>query len=163
MIYNEILLSGEVNNIIINNRYITLGLTCKKYSPNENSNIVYTSLRVYKNLYENNKDLFLLGKNVYFVDLYELICEPMGLPRAEHSVPENCNTFGSYFPDGIHPNQSGYNKACQTVLNEMHNITGKDGRKLISYKGYPYYQDNPALSIHEPIKEILEACGIIKK
>ena len=41
MIYNEILLSGEVNNIIINNRYITLGLTCKKYSPNENSNIVY--------------------------------------------------------------------------------------------------------------------------
>lgn len=65
MIYNEILLSGEVNNIIINNRYITLGLTCKKYSLNENSNIVYASLRVYKDLYENNKDLFLLGKNVY--------------------------------------------------------------------------------------------------
>ncbi len=65
MIYNEILLSGEVNNIIINNRYITLGLTCKKYSTNENGNIVYASLRVYKDLYENNKDLFLLGKNVY--------------------------------------------------------------------------------------------------
>ena len=31
----------------------------------------------------------------------------------------------------------------------------------ISYKGYPYYQDNPALSIHEPIKEILAECGII--
>ena len=77
--------------------------------------------------YYNN----ILDKNVYFVDLYELICEPMGLPRAEHSVPENCSTFWSYFPDGIHPNQSGYNKACQTVLNEMHNITGKDGRKLI--------------------------------
>lgn len=65
MIYNEILLSGEVNNIIINNRYITLGLTCKKYSLNENSNIVYANLRVYKDLYENNKNLFLLGKNVY--------------------------------------------------------------------------------------------------
>ena len=37
----------------------------------------------------------------------------------------------------------------------------KDGRKMISYKGYPYYQDNPALSIHEPIKEILAECGII--
>ena len=60
MTYNEILLSGEINNIIINNRYITLGLTCKKYSPNENSNIVYASLRVYKDLYENNKGLFLL-------------------------------------------------------------------------------------------------------
>ena len=65
MIYNEILLSGEVNNIIINNRYITLGLTCKKYSPNESSNIVYASLRVYKDLYDSNKGLFLLGKSVY--------------------------------------------------------------------------------------------------
>ncbi len=65
MTYNEILLSGEINNIIINNRYITLGLTCKKYSPNESSNIVYASLRVYKDLYENNKGLFLLGKKVY--------------------------------------------------------------------------------------------------
>lgn len=69
MIYNEILLSGEVNNIIINNRYITLGLTCKKYSPNENSNIVYASLRVYKDLYENNKGLFLLGKRCESVPL----------------------------------------------------------------------------------------------
>lgn len=64
MTYNEILLSGEINNIIINNRYNTLGLTCKKYSPNENSNIVYASLRVYKDLYENNKDFF------YWVKIY---------------------------------------------------------------------------------------------
>lgn len=65
MTYNEILLSGEINNIIINNKYITLGLTCKKYSPNENSNIVFASLRVYKDFYNNNKGLFLFGKNVY--------------------------------------------------------------------------------------------------
>ena len=65
MIYNEILLSGEINNILINNKYITLGLTCKKYSPNKNNNVVYVSLRVYKDLYESNKGLFLLGKNVY--------------------------------------------------------------------------------------------------
>ena len=65
MTYNEILLLDEINNIIINNRYITLGLTCKKYSPKESSNIVYASLRVYKDLYENNKGLFLLGKNVF--------------------------------------------------------------------------------------------------
>ena len=64
MTYNEILLSGEINNILINNKYIILGLICKKYSSNENSNIVYASLRVYKNLYENNKSLFLLGKSV---------------------------------------------------------------------------------------------------
>ena len=65
MTYNKILLYGEINNILINNKYITLGLTCKKYSPNENSNIVYASLRVYKDLYENNKGLFLLDKKVY--------------------------------------------------------------------------------------------------
>ena len=65
MIYNEILLSGEINNILINNKYITLGLTCKKYSPNKNNNVVYVSLRVYKDLYENNKGLFLLDKKVY--------------------------------------------------------------------------------------------------
>lgn len=63
--YNEILLSGGINNIIINNSYITLGLTCTKYSPNESSNIVYASLRVYKDLYDSNKGLFLLGKIVY--------------------------------------------------------------------------------------------------
>lgn len=65
MTYNQVLLSGEINNILIINKYITLGLTCKKYSPNENSNIVYASLRVYKDLYNNNKGLFLLGKKVY--------------------------------------------------------------------------------------------------
>lgn len=52
------------NNILINNKYITLG-SCKKYSPNENSNIVYASLRVYNDLYNKNKGLFLLGKKVY--------------------------------------------------------------------------------------------------
>lgn len=65
MIYNKILLSGEINNILINNKYITLGLTCKKYSPNENSNIVHASLRVYEDFYNSNKGLFLLGKKVY--------------------------------------------------------------------------------------------------
>ena len=60
MTYNQVLLSGEINNILINNKYITLGLTCKKYSPNENSSIVYASLRVYEDLYNSNKGLFLL-------------------------------------------------------------------------------------------------------
>ena len=65
MTYNEVLLSGNINNILINNKYIILGLTCKKYSPKEKDNLAYASLKVYKDLYENNKGLFLLGKNVY--------------------------------------------------------------------------------------------------
>lgn len=62
MTYNQVLLSGEINNILINNKYITLGLTCKKYSPNENSSIFYASLRVYEDLYNSNKGLFFWGK-----------------------------------------------------------------------------------------------------
>lgn len=65
MTYNEVLLSGEINNILINYKYVTLGLTCKKYSPNEKNNVVYASLKVYKDLYDNNKGLFIMGKNVY--------------------------------------------------------------------------------------------------
>ena len=31
---------------------------------------------------------------------------------------------------------------------------------LLQYKGYTYYRDNPALSIHEAVRMILEECGI---
>ncbi len=89
------------------------------------SDYSYVQYRVSK--YYNETE----NKNVYFIDLYEKICDAMGLSRAADSVPEDSSRFWSYFPDGIHPNQSGYNKACQTVLDEMHNITGRDGQKLI--------------------------------
>ena len=36
-----------------------------------------------------------------------------------------------------------------------------DGKTLLEYKGYEYFRDNPALSIHEAVKRILVECGII--
>lgn len=36
----------------------------------------------------------------------------------------------------------------------------KDGKTLLQYKGYTYYRDNPALSIHETVRMIFEECGI---
>ena len=36
----------------------------------------------------------------------------------------------------------------------------KDGKVLLQYKGYDYYQDNPALSIHNAVRMILTECGI---
>lgn len=42
-----------------------------------------------------------------------------------------------------------------TMLNE------KDGKKQVQYKGYSYYRDNPALSIHKVVKTILDECGVI--
>ena len=35
-----------------------------------------------------------------------------------------------------------------------------DEKTLIQYKGYTYYRDNPALSIHEAVRIILTECGI---
>lgn len=36
-----------------------------------------------------------------------------------------------------------------------------DGKILLEYKGYKYYQDNPAMSIHEVVKMILDKCGTL--
>lgn len=65
MTYNQVLLSGEINNVLINNKYITMGLTCRKYSRDENNNVVYASLRIYKELYDKNKGLFFIGNKIY--------------------------------------------------------------------------------------------------
>ena len=36
----------------------------------------------------------------------------------------------------------------------------KDGKMLLQYKGYTYYRDNPALSIHDAIRLIFDECEI---
>ena len=71
--------------------------------------------RSVSNYYRNTRN-----KEVYFINLYDEILGPMGLPTEEHSVPERHSNFRNFFPDGYHPNQAGYNKACQIVLNDMH-------------------------------------------
>ena len=71
------------------------------------------------NYYRNTRN-----KEVYFINLYDEILGPMGLPTSEGSVPERDARFRNYFPDGYHPNQAGYNKACQIVLNDMHDPLG---------------------------------------
>ena len=64
MNYNEVIVSGVINNILTNQLYITIGLTCNKYSK-KNNNLVYASLRLYKDLYEKNKGLFFLSNKIY--------------------------------------------------------------------------------------------------
>lgn len=36
----------------------------------------------------------------------------------------------------------------------------KDEKTLLQYKGYTYYRDNPALSIHDAVRMMFEECGI---
>ena len=33
-------------------------------------------------------------------------------------------------------------------------------RTILQYKGYKYYKDNPALTVHEAVRRMLEECGI---
>lgn len=66
------------------------------------------------NYNRNNRSI-----NSYFVNLYDKTLAPMGLPTNEGAVPEKHTNFKKYFPDGYHPNQSGYSTACEVVLSEM--------------------------------------------
>lgn len=38
-----------------------------------------------------------------------------------------------------------------------------DGQRLIQYKGFSYYSENPSLPIWEAVERILHECGIIKR
>lgn len=63
--YNEVIISGVINNITdTNNKYIKFGLTTKKYT-NTKNNKVYVSLNIERNLYEIYKDFFIKGNKVF--------------------------------------------------------------------------------------------------
>lgn len=60
--FNEIKLSGKINNIIEKENYTFFGMTCETYSTNNSKAIV--SLRIYKDLYYKYKDLFFKGNKI---------------------------------------------------------------------------------------------------
>lgn len=59
--YNEVMLSGKINNIYNTNNYCLFGLTCNDYSNNN----CYLNLRIYNNLYYKYKDFFVKDKKVF--------------------------------------------------------------------------------------------------
>lgn len=63
--YNEIKISGTINNITdTNDKYIKFGLTSFKYTLNGKSNI-YVSLNISRELYNTYKDYFIKGNKVF--------------------------------------------------------------------------------------------------
>lgn len=63
--YNEVIISGVINNITdTNNKYIKFGLTTKKYT-NTKNNKVYVSLNIERNFYEIYKDFFVKGNKAF--------------------------------------------------------------------------------------------------
>ena len=61
--YNEVIISGVINNIKEFNKYILFGLTCNNYS-NTNSKC-YINLQIYEDLYNKYKDFFIRDNYVY--------------------------------------------------------------------------------------------------
>ena len=82
--------------------------------------------------------------------------------------------FGEQFEDLDHYKQEDTFKRClkkltledvKSAIQRAEYITfmNKENRKqLIRYKGYSYYQDNPALTIHEAVRKILVECGFLE-
>ena len=48
-------------------------------------------------------------------------------------------------------------KRSQTIMN---NNASDPGKRLIKYKKFEYYPDNPSLTIWESVKKILDECGV---
>ena len=62
MNYNEVIVSGIINNINgINDKYIKFGITSKRYD----NKYIYVSLNMPRNLYISCKEDFCVGNKVY--------------------------------------------------------------------------------------------------
>lgn len=61
--YNEVIISGCINNITKLNKYIAFGLTCKTFSNVKSK--CFISFHIYEDLYNIYKDLFYKDNKVF--------------------------------------------------------------------------------------------------
>lgn len=108
MNYNEVILSGIINNILENELYVTIGSTCNKYSKEEKNNLVYASLRIYRDLYEKSKGLFLLDNKIYikgylnsYSDKNKKIHNYVTITKVNNYDFISSNTIINYDVDGV--------------------------------------------------------------
>ncbi len=84
-----------------------------------------------------------------------------------------CLAFDEKFEDLDHYKQEAAFERClnkltlENVLDAIRRaetittLNEKDKKTLIRYRGYVYFRENPALSVHEVVKTILTECGVI--
>ena len=119
-----------------------------------------------------------LGYSNYAFELWMVLhkktCNGSFADRSQYLEPIN-QAYGEIFEDLAHYKREDNFKRCLSKLSledvksaigraqaiTENNKTG--GKKIITYMGYKYYKDNPALSIHEAIHKMLIDCGIMKK
>ena len=61
--YNEVLISGKINNIKHFNNYIAFGLTCNTFAKIKSN--CFISFHVYEDLYNIYKDLFYKNNKIF--------------------------------------------------------------------------------------------------
>ena len=105
--------------------------------------------------------------------LHKLDCNGPLTHRRNYLEPIQ-RAFGERFEDLDHYKQEDAFKRClrkltlenvKSAIRRAEAITSvneDNGKALIKYKSYAYYRDNPALSIHVAVKQILRECGLLE-
>jgi hypothetical protein len=104
--------------------------------------------------------------------LHKRACNGSLSHRRQYLAPI-CDVFGEKFEDLDHYNREDAFARClnkltledvRAAIRRAETITSlneQDGKTLVQHKGYSYYRDNPALSIHKVVKTILDECGVL--
>ena len=119
---------------------------------------------------------YILGYSNFTFELWMVLhkrnCNGSLTHRRQYLDPI-CQAFDEKFEDLDHYKQEDAFERClkkltlddvKSAIKRADAITAikeKDGKPLIRYRGYAYYRDNPALSIHEVVKTILTECGVL--
>lgn len=119
---------------------------------------------------------YSLGYSNYAFELWMVLhkrdCNGPLAHRRQYLVPIN-QAFGENFEDLDHYKQEDKFKKClsklsladvQEAIRRAKTITdanAANGKTLLEHRGYTYYKDNPALSIHEAVEKMMLECGVI--
>ena len=117
---------------------------------------------------------YTLGYSNYTFELWMVLhkmdCNGSFLHRRQYLTPIR-QAFGEKFEDLAHYKEEAAFKRClgklnleevKTAIRRADRITGYNEEQyaLRRYKGYSYYTENPALSVHTVVKTILKECGL---
>ena len=126
---------------------------------------------------KNNKQIdYRLGYSNFTFELWIVLhkrnCNGTLNHRKQYLDPIN-QAFGENYRDLAHFKQEDSFKRCLSTLtledvksaikraDYIMKMNEEDRKKLLQYKGYKYYQENPALSIHEAVRKMLTECGVL--
>ena len=118
---------------------------------------------------------FVLGYSNFTFELWMVLhkrdCNGPCSHRSNYLDPVQ-HAFGEPFENLDHYKQEDAFKRClkkltlddvKAAIRRAEYITSmneSNKKQVIQYKGYSYYRENPALTIHKAVKKILKECGL---